>query len=73
MSDIKRWEEADHWVEVDSALCRGISRCIDVCPMGVYSLVDKKVVAENIGECIACGACRDVCPNGAIVSHWAYS
>jgi NAD-dependent dihydropyrimidine dehydrogenase PreA subunit len=73
MSEIKRWEEANHWVEVDYRLCQGMSKCIDVCPMGVYSLSDKKVVAENIDECIMCGACQDVCPAGAIVRHWAWT
>ena len=73
MVKINRWEDADHWVEVDYHLCQGMSKCIDVCPMGVYSLVDKKVVADNIDECIMCGACMGVCPNGAIVRHWAWT
>ena len=72
MLKVKKWEEADHWVEIDLGLCTGIGACRAVCPVGVYRVVDGKVTAENIGECIKCGACQDVCPNHAILHHWAY-
>ena len=70
---MKRWEEAGNWVEIDYSLCQGIAKCVEVCPMNVYSLVEEKVVAENIGDCIACGACREICPEGAILRHWAWT
>jgi ferredoxin len=70
MSEIKRWEEAGQWVEIDYSLCDGIAKCVDICPVSVYSLVERKVVAENISECIAC---QDLCPMSAIIQHWAWT
>ncbi len=72
MSDVKRWEEADQWVEIDLGLCTGAGQCADVCPADVYQVVDGKVKADNIGECVECGACQDECPNNAILRHWAW-
>ena len=72
MSNVKKWEGADHWVEIDLDLCAGAVVCVNICPMGVYKLVDGKVQADNIGECIECGACQDVCPSKAILRHWAW-
>jgi NAD-dependent dihydropyrimidine dehydrogenase PreA subunit len=73
MSEIKRWEEAGNWVVINYSLCQGIAKCVEVCPMSVYSLNEEKVVAEKIGDCIACGACREICPEGAILEHWAWT
>jgi NAD-dependent dihydropyrimidine dehydrogenase PreA subunit len=72
MSNVKRWEEADQWVEIDVGLCTGAGQCVDVCPADVYQVVEGKVKADNIGECVECGACQDECPSNAILSHWAW-
>ena len=40
MVDIKKWEENDHWVEVDLDLCVGAAECVNVCPVEVYDLID---------------------------------
>jgi NAD-dependent dihydropyrimidine dehydrogenase PreA subunit len=72
MVDIKKWEDNEHWVEIDLDLCIGAAECIDVCPVEVYDLVDGKVVAENIGECTDCLACEGVCPTNAILKHSAW-
>ena len=72
MSNVKKWEDADHWVEIDLDLCMGVGACSAICPVEVYEVVDGKVTAENIGECIQCGACQGVCPHNAILHHWAY-
>jgi len=72
LSNVRKWEEEDHWVEIDLDLCTGIGACNEVCPVGVYEVVNGKVTAENIGECIQCGACQGVCPHNAILHHWAY-
>ena len=69
MVNIKKWEEEDHWVEIDLDMCVGAADCVNVCPVEVYELRDGKVVAENIGECTDCMACLDVCPPNAILNH----
>ncbi len=72
MSNIKKWENSDHWVEIDIDLCEAANKCVEVCPVSVYELIDGKVIAENIGECIDCMACQDVCPYNAILKHSAW-
>jgi len=72
MPDVRRWEEGDQWVEIDLDLCSGVGQCVESCPSDVYKVEDGKVDAESIAECIGCAACQDVCPNGAILSHWAW-
>ena len=72
ISNIKKWEFEDHWVEIDLDLCEGFAECVEVCPVEVYTLIDGKVSAENIGECIDCMACVDACPTNAILSHSAW-
>jgi NAD-dependent dihydropyrimidine dehydrogenase PreA subunit len=72
MTNVKKWEEVDHWVEIDIDLCNGKGECVNICPMSVYEIIDDKVEANNIRECIECGACQDVCPSNAILRHWAW-
>jgi NAD-dependent dihydropyrimidine dehydrogenase PreA subunit len=72
MPNIKKWEETDHWVEIDLDLFIGAGECVNICPMSVYEIINGKLVANNIIECIECGACRDACPNKAILRHWAW-
>ncbi len=72
MTNIRKWEENENWVEIDLDLCTGVAECINVCPAEVYDLIDRKVIAENIGECIQCLACQDACPNNAILKHFAW-
>jgi NAD-dependent dihydropyrimidine dehydrogenase PreA subunit len=72
MTRVEKWEDGEHWVEVDLDLCFGVSECVDICPVSVYTVVDGKVKAENIGECIECRACQGICPNNAILRHWAW-
>lgn len=72
ISNVKKWEIAEHWVEIDLDLCIGAGECVKVCPVQVYELIDGKVTAENIGECIDCMACQDICPTEAILTHSAW-
>ena len=50
MSNVRKWEDADCWVEIDLDLCTAAGDCVEVCPVGVYELVDGKVEAEGIDE-----------------------
>jgi NAD-dependent dihydropyrimidine dehydrogenase PreA subunit len=72
MVNSKKWEDGEKWVEVDLDRCFGVSRCISVCPAEVYSLVNGKIAAEDIIECIQCLACQEACPTKAILNHFAW-
>ncbi len=72
MVNIKKWEDNEHWVEIDLDLCVVAAECVNVCPVEVYELKNGKVMAENIGECTDCMACQDVCPTDAILKHSAW-
>ncbi len=72
MSNVKKWEQEDLWVEIDLELCNGSGKCAEICPEGVYDVVDGNVKADNIGECAECGSCQGECPNNAILSHSAW-
>lgn len=72
MTNVKKWEDNQNWVEIDLDLCEGAAECVNICPSGVYSLRDGKVTAENIGGCAQCMACQDSCPNKALLNHSAW-
>ena len=72
MVNVKRWENGDNWVEIDLDRCVGAANCVSGCPADVYSLVNGKVVAKNIIECIECLACQQACPTKAILKHFAW-
>ncbi|MFX0207404.1 MAG: ATP-binding protein [Candidatus Hodarchaeota archaeon] len=69
MANTRKFEQDDLWVLIDLDLCAAAGECVDVCPEGVYDIIDGKVTAENIGLCTECGACEDVCPHAAILEH----
>ena len=73
MSDKKKWEADDQWVEIDLDLCTGSGPCAESCPAEVYVVENGKVGADAIEDCIQCGACQGVCPNNAILGHWAWT
>ena len=52
---------------VDKAKCTGCGTCLDVCPMEVFDLEDKKAVVKKENECIGCKACEVQCPEKAII------
>ncbi len=72
MANIKKWDEGGHWVKIDLDRCVGAEECVKVCPVNVYSMVDGKVVANNIAEYTDCAACQDCCPTSAILAHSAW-
>lgn len=53
-------------VVVDSEKCIGCGTCVQVCPMGVFELVDEKAVPVNEDQCIECRACEAQCSVQAI-------
>ena len=44
----------------------GTLTCVDVCPMNVYDMVNKKSEPTRAADCIACMACVNSCPTQAI-------
>ncbi len=68
---LRKWESFDDLVAyVDSELCRGCSRCADICPEGAAHLeeISRGVAASWINPevCTRCGNCLAECPTGAI-------
>jgi len=60
---------------VDSSLCRGCGKCVEVCPYGAPQLLQVKedVSVSQIQEalCKGCGACAVACPTGAaMIRHF---
>jgi UDP-glucose 4-epimerase len=54
-------------VTVDSELCEGCGKCLDVCIYAGREIVDDKAVVDREGEdrCRGCGRCERVCSTGA--------
>ena len=51
---------------IDSVLCSGCGRCIEVCLPQALALVDGKAVLTHPERCTRCALCEDLCPEGAI-------
>ncbi len=62
----------------DETMCNGCSSCVDVCPYGAITYVDKefrgpnrttlirRVAQVNEAVCQGCGCCTVACPSGAM-------
>ena len=46
--------------------CTGCGRCAEVCPHGVFEMMDKRAALTDKDNCMECGACRKNCSFGAI-------
>jgi len=54
-------------LKIDLGKCTGCGTCVDICPVKMYSLKNKKAtVTGKKAECIVCRACESSCPIGAI-------
>ena len=69
---MKKWEDNNHWVEIDLDLCMASGECVSVCPAEVYEIIDGKVNVENITDSIECGAFQDTCTYHTILKHCAW-
>jgi ferredoxin len=50
----------------DPLICNGCAMCVDVCPHGVFAIVNKKAQITNRDKCMECGACSLNCATKAI-------
>lgn len=55
-----------HSLVLDADRCDGCGRCEEVCPHGVFAVVNRRATIVNRQECMECGACRTNCAPGAI-------
>lgn len=46
--------------------CIGCGKCTEVCPHGVFAMIDKKARIDNKDLCMECSACAKNCPAQAI-------
>ena len=46
--------------------CVGCGRCAEVCPHGVFRIVDGKALLVDKDACMECGACALNCPAQAL-------
>jgi NADH-quinone oxidoreductase subunit F len=53
-------------LSIDSALCKGCTKCTKVCPVGAISGKVKETFVIDEVHCIKCGACVTACPFHAI-------
>lgn len=52
--------------KIDTDLCEGCEKCVEVCPADVFEMEDDKAIAVRPDDCLDCGACADECPANAI-------
>lgn len=53
-------------LRLDSELCIGCGRCLEVCPHDVFVLENGKSRIMNRDACMECGACARNCPVDAL-------
>jgi NAD-dependent dihydropyrimidine dehydrogenase PreA subunit len=50
----------------DAGKCTGCSRCVEVCPQGVFVMQENRAAVAERDRCMECGACAQNCEFGAI-------
>ena len=52
-------------ISIDFSLCTGCGTCVDACPKGAISVVDRRA-SIDAELCDDCGRCVQVCPDQAL-------
>jgi NAD-dependent dihydropyrimidine dehydrogenase PreA subunit len=53
-------------VHVEAEKCDGCEECVKYCPVDVFDMTHKAVVARQ-ENCLGCGTCAAVCKSKAII------
>ena len=53
-------------IEIDLSKCDLGGSCVKVCPKGVLSKEEKKIVAKHLEKCNLCNSCVEVCDAGVV-------
>ena len=53
-------------LNLNAEKCVGCGRCTEVCPHGVFDIVENKAQIVDKNFCMECGACTMNCPTKAI-------
>lgn len=54
-------------IQINYEKCDVKGSCIKKCPQKIFKLKNRKIILENVENCIFCGICEEVCyPNKAI-------
>ncbi len=53
-------------LRLDSSLCGGCGRCLEVCPHSVFRIENRKAFIVDADLCMECGACAKNCPTQAL-------
>ncbi|MBJ6751519.1 mercury methylation ferredoxin HgcB [Geomonas anaerohicana] len=61
-----RYLEGVATLELESALCIGCGRCVEVCPHQIFRIEGKRAVIADRDACMECGACALNCPAAAL-------
>jgi len=65
-------DDGNPHVAVEQEICQSlcvVKACLFICPAGVYSEQDGKIIADGDG-CLECGTCKIICDAGAL--SWFY-
>jgi ferredoxin like protein len=64
-------DEGHPHIELNNEICQVCvdKACLFVCPAGVYTEQDGKIMADWAG-CLECGTCKAACPTEALT--WVY-
>jgi NAD-dependent dihydropyrimidine dehydrogenase PreA subunit len=56
-------------LKLDKAKCTGCERCVEVCPHGVFEILNHRAQIIALDNCMECGACSQNCSFGALFVH----
>jgi len=66
MARLKK-EYSVYLLKVDSEKCNGCSKCVEFCPVDVFTIDNKKSFPLHPENCLGCGTCVAVCKQKAII------